>query len=180
MRKREFIAGGLAAFATGDWAGADHAPGGLEPAPEWLTPAGGPLTDHAAAARRDGKRLALLWERRGCGYCRRLKKEVLEDEAAAAWIDSRFRVVRMNVKGEHMVADFDGFQATEKDLARRWGVVMTPTILFPPPQPPAAPGIETTVAIMPGLLKKDAILAMFRYVDEEAYTDGVAFGDYQG
>jgi hypothetical protein len=42
----------------------------------------------------------------------------------------------MNLFGDVEVTDFDGTTLSEKDMAVRWGVMFTPTLIFLPEQLP--------------------------------------------
>lgn len=126
-------------------------------------------------AAREGKRLAVLVEQKGCIYCAEMHETALADPAIAGYIKAHFVVLRLNLHGEREVTDLDGKVVREKDAARRWGVVGTPTILFLPKASADAAGKtarDAAVARMPGYLRPPAFQAMFRYVRDEAYLKG--------
>ena len=68
------------------------------------------------------------------------------------------------------MTDFDGETLTEKQMARKWGVLFTPTIMFLPEQVPedvAAP--QAAVAQMPGAFGPGTTIDMFTWVAEKRY-----------
>ena len=74
----------------------------------------------------------LIFEQRGCIYCRQMHEEVFPRPEIAAYLEEHFFVVQMNLYGDTEVTDFDGDTRTEKQMARKWGIMFTPTILFLP------------------------------------------------
>ena len=87
--------------------------------------------------------------------------------------------MQMNLFGDEEVTDFDGEAMAEKDMARRWGVVFTPTILFMPETPPASGTAgAAAVATMPGAFEKGTSLHMFQWVAEKGYEGDEHFQKY--
>ena len=125
-------------------------------------------------AAEAGKRFAVIWEQRGCIYCRDMHAINFAIPAVNDYVRENFSVVQLNLFGSREVTDFDGQVLPEKDLARKWGVVFTPTILYFPEtvdDGTKKPGKELAVAQMPGYFRPLSFLAMFRYVRENRYGD---------
>jgi thioredoxin-related protein len=123
--------------------------------------------EEAAAA---DKRLAIIFEQRGCIYCAELHETVFSDPEVADYIKANFHVVQMNLFGDEEVVDFDGTALPEKRMARRWGVMFTPTIMFMPESvPESGTAAEAAVAVMPGAFSKSTSLSMFRWVRMKGY-----------
>ena len=125
-------------------------------------------------AQESGKRLAVVWEQRGCIYCRDMHEINLAKPAIADYVRENFAVVQLNLFGSREVTDLDGQVLPEKDLARKWGVVFTPTILYFPETVADGnkrSGKELAVAQMPGYFRPFHFLAMFHYVREMRYAD---------
>ena len=138
------------------------------------------LRDDLESATSEGKRLAVMWELRGCPYCRETHLVNLADQDIANYIRANFHVLLLNLIGSRKVVDFDGSEATEKELAERYAIRFTPTFQF---FPPSSDGLAQKdpmgreVARAPGYLKPQHFLAMFRFVREQAYEHGT-FLDY--
>ena len=110
------------------------------------------VAEDMEAAAADGKRLAIVFEQRGCIYCRAMHEKILSDPEVSDYIKANYMVVQYNMFGDTEVTDLDGEELSEKNAARKWGFVFTPTIVFLPEEVPEG---ETTVAkaavaIMPG------------------------------
>ncbi len=138
----------------------------------WFTESFLDLKDDLAEARAKGKRLAVIWEQRGCPYCREMHMVNFADPAIADYIRGHFMVLQTNIFGSRPVTDFDGTSLEEKAMAKRYGVVFTPTIQFFPDDPAAVAGKQGStveVARMPGYFKPFHFLSMFEYVFEKAY-----------
>lgn len=114
------------------------------------------LGEDQAAATDAGRRLAVLWELRGCPLCRRLHETTLADPRVVDAIRSRLDVVLLDIIGARPVTPPDGPPMPERSLARSWGVHGTPTlnVLARPGEtlPDAASRIE-------GYVAPDAMLA---------------------
>jgi hypothetical protein len=88
------------------------------------------LPQEFAEAKAAGKRLAVIFEQRGCPYCAKLHTEVLAQKYINDYVRDNFAVVQLDLWGGREVTDFDGARMPEKVLAERWGVIFTPTIVF--------------------------------------------------
>ena len=133
-------------------------------------------------AAKLGKRFVVFIEQKGCIYCTEMHEKALADPKIADYIKANFVVLQLNLHGEREVTDTDGKVLREKEAARRWGAVGTPTILFLPRTSAEAEGKtarEAAVARMPGYFRPPVFEAMFRYVREEAYLKG-SFDKYLG
>ncbi|MGN6459847.1 MAG: SoxW family protein [Pseudolabrys sp.] len=132
------------------------------------------LPDDLEGARKAGKRLAIMWELRGCPYCKETHFVNFAQPRISDYVKTNFEVLQLNIIGSRKVTDFDGEELSEKQLAAKYGVRFTPTFQFFPDtldglkekQP-----IKREVARIPGYLRPDDFLAMFRYVREKAYEN---------
>ena len=130
------------------------------------------LSDDLEEARASGKRFDIMWELKGCPYCKETHFVNFQDAAIRAFVEANFVILQLNLQGSRAVVDFDGEEIEERDLARKYGVRFSPTFLFFPTD---ADGLQELaprkrmVAQMPGYFQPPHFLAMFRYVHEEAY-----------
>ena len=90
------------------------------------------LGDDLEGAGKAGKRFAVMWELRGCPYCRETHLVNFARPDIAAFVRENFDVLQLNVVGSRKVTDFDGSELGEKQFAARYGVHFTPTIQFFP------------------------------------------------
>lgn len=130
------------------------------------------LGDDLTLAGSNGKRLAVMWELKGCPYCRETHVKNFGDPAIAAFIREHFEVLQLNVIGARRVVDFDGSELSEKALAEKYGVRFTPTFQFFPETVDAMAGKkprEREVTRAQGYLEPRHFLALFRFVAEKAY-----------
>jgi thioredoxin-related protein len=122
------------------------------------------LKDDLAEAHAGGKRLAILWEQRGCPYCREMHRVNFAKPAISDYIKANFDVIQLNMWGDREVVDTDGEALTEKQLARKWRVSFTPTTVFL-----GEDGKE--VFRMPGYFKPFHFVGVYRYVAEKGYEE---------
>ena len=146
---------------------------------DWFAVTFKDMAEDLDTAREDGKRLAIIFEQRGCIYCKKVHEEVFSDPEVSAFIRENFMVVQMNLFGDEEVTDFDGEALAEKEMAKRWGVVFTPTIMFLPEDAPGeGTAAQAAVSVMPGAFGRHTTLNMFRWVREKGYDGDEHFQKY--
>ncbi|WP_291727271.1 thioredoxin family protein [Leisingera sp. F5] len=137
----------------------------------WMRDTFKDLREDLEEANGEGKRLALIFEQRGCIYCTKMHEEVFPRPEISQYIEENFFVVQLNLYGDVEVTDFDGEALAEKDMARKWGVLFTPTILFLPEEVSEnVTATEAAVAMMPGAFGGGTTLDMFTWVNEKRYA----------
>ncbi len=137
------------------------------------------IKEDMATAKEEGKRLALIFEQRGCIYCRQIHEEVLADPEVRDFIKDNYMVVQYNLYGDEEVTDLDGETLTEKTAARKWRVTFTPTIFFLPEEAADNKDVgASTVAVMPGAFRKGTFLDMFQWVHKKGYETDEGFQRY--
>ena len=130
------------------------------------------LTEDMVEAKSEGKRLVIIWEQKGCPYCREIHRLNLRIPSTATYIKERFFVLQLNLWGDREVIDFDGERTTEKKLARKYRVQFTPTIQFFPKNLPAGnkmTGRDLAVWQLMGYWKPFHFEHTFHYVHEKGY-----------
>ena len=146
---------------------------------EWMHNTFKDLREDLAEANAEGKRLLITVEQRGCIYCTQMHEEVYPDPEINALIRDSYFVVQLNLFGDVEVTDFDGTVLSEKDMAMRWGVMFTPTMIFLPEE--VAEGqtaAQAAVATMPGAFGKGTTRALLTWVRDHGYADGENFQKY--
>ena len=130
------------------------------------------LGEDLAAAAADGKRLVVLWEQKGCPYCKRMHEVNLRIPRIVESIKKNFVVVQLNLWGDREVTDFDGEVMTEKNLANKYAVLFTPTIQFFPEsleKVAGRAGNEAEVVRIPGYFKPFHFYFLFKYAFSKGY-----------
>ncbi|MCB8837204.1 thioredoxin family protein [Aurantimonas sp. VKM B-3413] len=178
MLKALAFAVGLTAMAAGAAPAAELGDDGLHKE-DWFQLTFRDVGEDIRAADEEGKRLAIVFEQRGCIYCKKMHEELLSDPEVRDYIRANFMVVQYNLFGDEEVTDLDGKALTEKSAARRWHVVFTPTILFMPDKvPDGETAADAAVATMPGAFGKQTFLHMFEWVREKGYDTDEHFQKY--
>ena len=130
------------------------------------------LAEDLAAADQQGKRFAIMWELKGCPYCKETHVVNFARPDIADYIKANFVVEQLNIIGLKTVTDFDGEELTKKAIAKKYGVQYTTTFQFfgedPARLKTLAPQARE-VARAPGYFRTDDFLAMFRFVRDKAY-----------
>jgi thioredoxin-related protein len=133
------------------------------------------LPDDLVGATDKQKRFAIMWELRGCPYCKDTHLVNFAKPEIESFIRERFEILQLNVIGAREVTDFDGEKLPEKRLAEKYGVRFTPTFQFFPEN---SVGLadkkprDREVAHAQGYLEPQHFLALFRFVAERAYEKG--------
>lgn len=147
--------------------------------PTWLQNTFLDLRDDLAEANAQHKRLMIIVEQRGCIYCKKMHEEIFPTPAIDKIIRDTYFVDQLNLWGDRQVTDFDGKVLPEKEMAVRWNVVFTPTMIFLPEEVPAGKmASQAAVMMMPGAFGKQTTLAMFTYIRDRVYLDGQRFQSY--
>lgn len=151
---------------------------GLHKAP-WMRDTFRDLREDLDEAGTEGLRLMLIWEQRGCIYCTKMHEEVFPRPEIEAMLRDEYFVVQLNLFGDVDVTDFDGEVLSERDMAMKWGIIFTPTLMFFPPEVDegmSAP--EAAVVTMPGAFGFHTTKNLLRWVLDEGYLGDENFQKY--
>jgi thioredoxin-related protein len=138
------------------------------------------LADDLEGAGKEAKRFVIMWELKGCPYCKETHFVNFAQLRITDYVKANFEVLQLNIIGSRKVTDFDGAELSEKELAAKYGVRFTPTFQFFGEKVAALkslPPAKREVARSAGYMLPDDFLAMFRYVREKAY-ESKSFRDY--
>ena len=110
-----------------------------------------------------------------------IRDSVYSRENVSDYIDENFFVVQLNLHGDLEVTDFDGETLSEKAMARKWGILFTPTVLYLPQEvEEGLTATQASVSFMPGAWSAGTTIDMLTWVNEERYLldDGEDFQRY--
>lgn len=130
------------------------------------------LKEDIEEAAAEGKQLVIIWEQKGCPYCREMHRVNLRIPEIVDYIQANFVAIQLNLWGDREVTDVDGEVTTEKKLARKYRVQFTPTLQFFPKQladDNQKPGHEIEVWRLMGYWKPFHFQHTFVYVNERGY-----------
>lgn len=133
------------------------------------------MSEDKAEAEADGKHFAVIFEQRGCPYCREMHEVNFARPEIADYVAKNFGIVQLNMWGAREVTDFDGEALEERALARKWGVNFTPTIVFFRNDGEAEEARSAEAIRMPGYFKPFHFVSMFEYVSGGHYADEEGF-----
>jgi thioredoxin-related protein len=183
IRRRNLLIGAASAMALAIARGHAEEPiltdDGLYKQP-WFLESFLDLADDLEGARKEGKRFVIMWELRGCPYCKETHFVNFTQPRIADYVKANFEVLQLNIIGSRKVTDFDGQELSEKEMAAKYGVRFTPTFQFFGERAAtlkALPPAKREVNRAAGYMLPNDFLAMFRYVREKAY-EGKSFRDY--
>lgn len=171
MLTRRILMATLAATAVaGKWAvAAELGDDGLHKQP-WFLDSFLELGDDLAHAADQDRHLMILFEQKGCPYCRELHQVNFARPEIADYIKANFDVIQLNLWGSREVMDFDGEVLEERDLAQKWGVNYTPTtLLFAAEAVGAQSARDAESFRLPGYLKPFHYLSSLEYVETDEY-----------
>lgn len=130
------------------------------------------LEEDIAEAKAEDKQLVIIWEQRGCPYCREMHRVNLRIPEIVDYIKANFNVIQLNLWGDREVTDVDGEVLSEKKLARKYRVQFTPTLQFFPKglaDDNRKPGHDVEVWRLMGYWKPFHFLGSFVYVHDKGY-----------
>jgi len=90
------------------------------------------LADDLKGATDQGKRFAIMWELKGCPYCKQTHLVNFAKPEIESFVKQRFEILQLNIIGSREVTDVDGEKLPEKRMAAKYGVRFTPTFQFFP------------------------------------------------
>lgn len=88
------------------------------------------LRDESALAREKNLVLVLEFSSEYCGYCRRLEELFLLPMQRNADYDTKVLIRSVSLDSFESIIDFRGQRIDTSDFAARYGVSLTPTLLF--------------------------------------------------
>lgn len=88
------------------------------------------LREEGAAAKSGGVALLLAVTREGCSYCAKLRREVLSPMIRGGEYAQKVRIREMMMEPDRAVRDFSGRVTTTADVAARYSIRITPTVLL--------------------------------------------------
>ncbi|WP_421703632.1 thioredoxin family protein [Aliiroseovarius sp.] len=158
--------------------GAELGDDGLHKA-AWMRDTFKDMGEDLAEASAEGKRLLVIWEQRGCIYCTKMHEEIYPVDRIDALLHEHFFVVQMNLFGDVEVTDFDGDVRSEKDMAMKWGIMFTPTLMFfPETVDDGMHGGDAAVVQMPGAFGVGTTGDLLTWVVEKGYLGAENFQKY--
>lgn len=163
-----WLAGWIAVAAmtvTGPASGAEMTPDGLHTQP-WFLQSFLDLKEDRQEAADNGKILAIIWEQKGCPYCRETHLVNFAVPEVRDYIRKHFVILQINKRGTREVTDVSGAAMAEMALARKLGVRFTPTVTFHAVGMPD----DAKTARMTGYFRPLHFLLGFMYVHEKAYV----------
>ncbi|MEE9587055.1 MAG: thioredoxin family protein [Hyphomicrobiaceae bacterium] len=134
---------------------------------EWFIDSFLDLKDDLAEAASAGKHFVVLFEQNGCPYCREMHRVNLTKPEIKNYITANFSVLQLDLWGSRRVTDFDGKEMGERELAQRWRITGTPTLVFFPNDPAKVAdksGREVEAWRLLGYWKPFHFLSTFVYV----------------
>ena len=159
------------AFADDDYTGPVETEDGMY-TETWFLQSFLDLSDDLEEANAQGKRFVVMWELKGCPYCRETHLVNFANEEIRHFVRENFVVLQLNIQGSRAITDFDGEELEERELARKYGIRYTPTFQFFGEDAALMADLkprEREVSRMFNLFKPALFLATFRYVQERAY-----------
>ncbi len=138
------------------------------------------LGDDLTSAAAAGKHFAVLWELKGCPYCKETHMVNFANDKISSYIKANFEILQLNIIGSKLVTDFDGEELPEKAIAKKYSVRYTPTIQF---FPGSIAGLDESspkkreIGRLPGYVKPAHFLSMFQYIAEKSYKS-MSFRQY--
>jgi len=104
--------------------------GELYSIPNWFKLSFLDLMEEAKDAGKAKKHVILFMHLKACPYCARMLDENFRRGSNKAYMQKKFDVIAINIRGDKEVSWKGGATLSEKSFARKMGVFATPTIVF--------------------------------------------------
>lgn len=136
------------------------------------------LADDVEQARDEGKLLLVKFDQKACIYCEKMALEVFSHPAIQDYLKENYLVVQLDLFGNKDVTDIDGEIFAESEIAKRWGVLFTPTIYLATGKKQGNTLPEIADAMMPGAFGKLSFLGLLKWVKEGGPQSEETFQKY--
>ena len=130
--------------------------------PDWFKESFLDIGEDVMEASDEGKHVMLFMHLNGCPYCYKMVEENIKNAPYTNFIKENFDVIALNIRGDREVALNEDVSLTEKELAERFKVMYTPTIIFLSPD-------NKVVARTNGYRSVPDFKLVLNYVQEKAY-----------
>ena len=133
------------------------------------------MKEELQAANKEGKRLLVIMEAKGCPYCEKMHKVHFTMPEICSYVRKHFRVLQLNKLGAREVTDFDGTTMPENKWLVKYRAFFTPNLMFFDDDVERVvknPMEKRIVARSDGPMPPDVFLEMFRYVKDKGYEKG--------
>lgn len=138
--------------------------GGKEGSPPWNT-----LTQAVDAGASSGKVILVDVYTDWCGWCKRMDKDVYADASVGAYLQQNFVIAKLNAESSTSHT-FNGANATEREIAKAWGVTGYPATVF-------LTAKAEPITVVPGYIPKETFLKVLEYIHTESYKS-VSWEDF--
>jgi thioredoxin-related protein len=85
-------------------------------------------------SQESGRPIMMVFSSNDCGYCVRLKDELIEPGLKEGALQKRVLVREFNIDSSGKVEDFDGLPVRSRSFVSRYDIFATPTVLIVDPQ----------------------------------------------
>lgn len=99
-----------------------------------VLPLAADLPAEAQLARSKHMPILIMFGAEGCGYCDRVRNEVLIPTTLNADYDDKVVLLEVDVSSSKRLVDFNGVAMTHAQFARRYRIGLTPTVMLLDPQ----------------------------------------------
>ncbi len=93
-------------------------------------PLGKQLQQDARSSAHSDRPIMLVFAARYCHYCELLEEEILRPMLLSGDYEQQVIMRKLLVDSDLPIEDFDGHQRKPAELSRRYGIKVTPTVLF--------------------------------------------------
>ncbi len=132
--------------------------------PDWFKESFLDISEDVMEASDEGRHVMLFMHLNGCPYCYKMVEENIKNAPYTDFIKENFDVIALNIRGDREVALNADVSLTEKQLAERFKVMYTPTIVFLSPD-------NKVVARINGYRSVPDFKLVLDYVNEKAYEN---------
>jgi thioredoxin-related protein len=96
-----------------------------------------------------------------CGWCKRMDRDVYGDASVGAYLEQNFVIAKLNAESSTSHA-FNGANATEREIAKAWGVNGYPATVF-------LTSKAEPITVVPGYIPRETFLKVLEYIHTESY-----------
>jgi thioredoxin-related protein len=127
-----------------------------EGSPPWKT-----LSQAVEGGATSGKIILVDVYTDWCGWCKRMDRDVYADASVGAYLEQNFVIAKLNAESSTSHA-FNGRNATEREIAKAWGVTGYPATVF-------LTSKAEPITVVPGYIPRETFIKVLEYIHTESY-----------
>ncbi|MFH0920117.1 MAG: thioredoxin fold domain-containing protein [Fibrobacterota bacterium] len=130
------------------------------------------FVDGIARVKKQSKPAVIDFYTEWCGWCKKMDATTYSDTKVAGLLAKKFVCIKLNPETSKETISYDGKTFTPMEFSQAVGVQGFPATAFMDKK-------GKLITLLPGFVPAETFYQILTYINDECYTRGVSFDDYQ-